>query len=150
MHQFKTEQFLPIDKGKAWIFFSYPKNLTVFAPPKMAFKFLSIMDEEEIFEGMKTEFTLKPLSGITVSWQTTIVKVEHQEYFTSKQSRGPFKIWEHTQIFTELEGGTLMHDIVQYELPFYFIGRVLNALLVKGQIERIFHSRKRALEKLFR
>ena len=96
MHQFKTEQFLPIDKIKAWDFFSSAKNLAVITPAKLDFKILSAFTEGEIFEGMKIDYTLKPLFGVAVHWQTEIGKVEYQHCFTDKQLTGPYKIWEHT------------------------------------------------------
>jgi ligand-binding SRPBCC domain-containing protein len=149
MHQFKTEQFLRIDKSKAWDFFSSPKNLSLITPPEMDFKILSTLDGEDIFEGMKIDYTVKPLFGIAVRWQTEICKVQNQEYFTDRQAKGPYKIWEHTHTFSELNDGILMHDVVNYKLPFGFIGRLLNSILVKRKIESIFEYRKKTLEKLF-
>ncbi len=42
-----------------------------------------------------------------------------------------------------------MTDIVNYELPFGFIGNFANSILVKRKIESIFDYRKKILEKLF-
>ena len=149
MHQFKAEQFLPIDKSKAWDFFSSPKNLSLITPPEMDFKILSKLNGEEIFEGMKIDYTVKPLLGIAVRWQTEICKVQNQNYFTDRQAKGPYKIWEHTYTFSEVDGGVLMHDIVNYKLPFGFLGRTLNSILIKGKIDSIFVYRKKVLATLF-
>jgi len=149
MHQFKAEQFLPIDKSKAWDFFSSPKNLSLITPPEMDFKILSKLNGEEIFEGMKIDYTVKPLLGIAVRWQTEICKVQNQNYFTDRQAKGPYKIWEHTHTFSEVDGGVLMHDIVNYKLPFGFLGRTLNSILIKGKIDSIFVYRKKVLATLF-
>ena len=149
MHQFKAEQFLPIDKKKAWDFFSSPKNLSKITPPEMDFKILSSLNGEEIFEGMKIDYTVKPLFGISVRWQTEICKVDNQNYFTDRQTKGPYKSWEHTHTFIEKHNGVLMTDIVNYELPFGFIGNFANSILVKRKIESIFDYRKKILEKLF-
>ena len=149
MHQFKAKQFLPIDKSKAWDFFSSPKNLSLITPPEMDFKILSKLNGEEIFEGMKIDYTVKPLLGIAVRWQTEICKVQNQNYFTDRQAKGPYKIWEHTHTFSEVDGGVLMHDIVNYKLPFGFLGRTLNSILIKGKIESIFVYRKKVLATLF-
>ena len=85
MHQFKAEQFLPIDKSKAWDFFSSPKNLSLITPPEMDFKILSKLNGEEIFEGMKIDYTVKPLLGIAVRWQTEICKVQNMVLVTPLQ-----------------------------------------------------------------
>lgn len=149
MHQFKAEQFLPIGKNKAWAFFSSPKNLAVITPPEMEFKILTELNGENIYEGMKINYTVKPLFGIRVNWQTEICRVENQNYFTDRQTTGPYKIWEHTHNFIERNNGVLMTDVVNYELPFGFIGNFANSILVKRKIESIFDYRKKILEKLF-
>ena len=149
MHQFKAEQFLPIDKREAWDFFSSPKNLSLITPPEMDFKIISRLNGEEIFEGMKIDYTVKPLLGIAVRWQTEICKVQNQNYFTDRQAKGPYKIWDHTHTFSEVDEGVLMHDIVNYKLPFGFLGRTLNSILIKGKIDSIFVYRKKVLATLF-
>lgn len=149
MHQFKADQLLPINKMKAWDFFSSPKNLSLITPPEMDFKILSSLNGEEIFEGMKIDYSVKPLFGIAVHWQTEIYKVENQKYFIDRQAKGPYKIWEHTHTFSEANGGVLIHDVVKYKLPLGFIGIFLNSILIGKKIERIFAYRKKVLENLF-
>ncbi|MBC8046328.1 MAG: SRPBCC family protein [Fimbriimonadaceae bacterium] len=149
MHQFKAEQFFPIDKKRAWDFFSSPKNLSKITPPEMDFKILSPLNGEEIFEGMKIDYTVKPLFGISVRWQTEICKVKNQKYFTDSQLKGPYKVWEHTHTFTEVTGGVNMQDVINYQLPFGFIGNVAHSLFVRKKIENIFSYRKQILEKIF-
>ena len=149
MHQYKAEQFLKIDKKKAWEFFSSPKNLSVITPPEMDFKILTDLKDEGIYEGMKIDYTVKPLLGIPVRWQTEICKVDNQNYFTDRQLIGPYKVWEHTHTFTEVANGIMMYDIVNYQLPLGFIGNMVNAIIVKRKIESIFGYRKQVLEKLF-
>jgi ligand-binding SRPBCC domain-containing protein len=149
MHQFKAEQFLPIDKNKAWDFFSSPKNLSKITPPELDFQILSTLNGEDFFEGMKIDYIVKPLFGIPVRWQTEICKVDYQKYFTDRQTKGPYKIWEHTHTFIEKNNGILMTDLVKYKLPLGFIGNLANFILVKRKIQRIFDYRNKILENLF-
>ncbi len=149
MHQFKVVQFLPIDKRKAWEFFSSPENLSIITPPEMDFKILSKLNQEGIYEGMKIDYTVKPLWGITVRWQTEIIKVQKNNYFTDIQLKGPYKTWEHTHTFSEVPGGVLMYDVVKYKLPLGFIGNAMNSILIKRKINSIFDYRKKKLETLF-
>jgi ligand-binding SRPBCC domain-containing protein len=149
MHQFKAEQFLPIDKNEAWTFFSSPKNLAVITPPEMDFKILTKLNEAEIYEGMKIDYTVKPLFGIKVNWQTEICSVENQRYFTDRQTKGPYKVWEHKHSFLEMNNGVLMTDEVNYELHLGFIGRIAERVLVRRKINSIFNYRKNILNKLF-
>lgn len=150
MHQFKSEQYLPIDREKAWAFFSSPKNLSVITPPEMEFKILTKLNGEEIYEGMKIDYTVKPIFGIKVRWQTEICRVDNKKYFTDRQTKGPYKIWEHTHTFEDTDKGLLMTDVVNYSLYFGFIGKLLERLVVRRKINSIFAYRKNILDKLFK
>ncbi|MCX6186222.1 MAG: SRPBCC family protein [Bacteroidetes bacterium] len=149
MRQFKTEQFLPIDKKTAWAFFSSPKNLSTITPPELDFKILTTLTNDEIYEGMKIDYTVKPLFGMRLKWQTKICKVQNQNYFTDIQTIGPYKTWEHKHTFVELNNGVLMTDVVNYELPLGFIGKLVEEILVRKKIDSIFNYRRDILSKLF-
>ncbi len=149
MLQYSTEQFLPVDIIKAWIFFTSPANLALITPPALGFKILTNLNGDEIAEGMKIDYTVKPIMGIPLHWQTVIGKVQKHKFFTDKQQKGPYKIWEHTHTFTEKNGGILMKDIVNYKLPLGWFGALAHLLFVRKKLEAIFAYRKLALEKLF-
>jgi len=149
IYQYTTEQFLPISIRKAWDFFSSPKNLSVITPPEMDFKILTQLDDKEIYNGMLIDYTVKPLFGIPMHWQTKIIDVKPLEVFADTQLKGPYKLWHHTHTFIEKDGGVLMTDIVNYELPFGILGDWVHSLIVRKKIESIFAYRKQVLEKLF-
>ncbi len=150
MYQFKASQFLPIGIQEAWRFFSSPTNLPVITPPELDFKILTPLPSKKIYEGLLIDYTVKPLFGIPVHWQTLICDVETNSFFTDKQLKGPYKVWEHTHTFTEVEGGVLMHDVVNYQLPLGILGKLANALIVQKKISGIFEYRKSVLDKLFK
>jgi len=149
IYQYTAEQFLPISIRKAWDFFSSPKNLSVITPPEMDFKILTQLDDKEIYNGMLIDYTVKPLFGIPMHWQTKIIDVKPLEVFADTQLKGPYKLWHHTHTFIEKDGGVLMTDIVNYELPFGILGDWVHSLIVRKKIESIFAYRKQVLEKLF-
>ena len=149
MHLFKTQQFLPITIEEAWNFFSTPKNLAKITPPEMDFKIISPLPEGDIYNGMKINYSVKPLMGIPVKWVTMLKDITVGHRFTDIQIKGPYEIWEHTHIFTPVKNGVHMEDIVKYKVPFGFIGRILNSLFIKNKITTIFNYRKNILEKLF-
>ncbi len=149
IYQYTAEQFLPISIRKAWDFFSSPKNLSVITPPEMDFKILTQLDDKEIYNGMLIDYTVKPLFGIPMHWQTMIIDVKPLEVFADTQLKGPYKLWHHTHTFIEKDGGVLMTDVVNYELPFGILGDWVHSLIVRKKIESIFAYRKQVLEKLF-
>ena len=98
---------------------------------------------------MRIDYTVKPLLGIPLRWQTEICKVKRQKYFTDRQQKGPYKTWEHTHTFTEQKGGVLMQDVVVYKLSLSFIGSIANSIFVRKKITNIFNYRKKIPETLF-
>jgi hypothetical protein len=44
--------------------------------------------------------------------------------------------------------GTLVRDVIDYEVAFGFLGPIANALFVRGQMERTFAQRQQTLPKL--
>lgn len=149
MFQYKAEQFLPISVDEAWAFFSSPKNLATITPAELDFKILSKVNDEDIYEGMIIDYIVKPLFKIPVHWQTEICTVKKGKFFTDRQLKGPYKLWEHTHTFEKMTNGVLMHDIINYQLPFGFLGNIAHTVLVKKKIENIFIYRKNILEKIF-
>jgi ligand-binding SRPBCC domain-containing protein len=147
--KFVTEQFLPTDISTAWKFFSSAGNLAKITPPEMDFQILTKLGDTEIHEGMLINYTVKPLFGIPLKWQTGISKVNKPYLFVDRQLKGPYSIWEHTHIFIEQDGGVLMKDEVRYKLPFGIIGEMTNSLLVKQKVEDIFKYRRKVLEEIF-
>lgn len=147
-YQYKAEQFLPIDLEHAWNFFSNPKNLSKLTPKEMDFTILTDLPPA-IFENMIIDYTVKPLFGIPLKWQTKIIEVDYLKHFTDIQSKGPFKSWKHKHEYEAVEGGVIMKDTVDYQMPFGIIGELGNSILVKSRIQDIFTFRKKVLEELY-
>lgn len=146
---YRTEQFLPVDIGTAWDFFSSPQNLAVITPPELHFKMLTVPTHNGIYEGMIIDYTIRPFLGIMLRWTTEICQVRKPMMFTDKQLRGPYTCWEHTHTFIKQDNGVLMTDEIKYSLPFGILGRIAHLLTVRKQIENIFAYRKNVLNKLF-
>jgi ligand-binding SRPBCC domain-containing protein len=149
IYYFKTEHLLPISIEMAWSFFSSAKNLALITPPEMEFKILTKLDDKEIYEGLLIDYTVKPVLGIPLNWQTEIFKVDKPHSFADRQLKGPYKIWEHTHTFIQKENGTLMIDELKYQIPLGILGDLAHSIFVKKKVAEIFKFRERALEKIF-
>lgn len=146
---YRAQQLLQTDMASAWDFFSSAKNLAVITPPEMAFKILSTLNEKEIYSGMRIQYTVKPLLGISLHWETEIVQVDKPNRFTDRQIKGPYRLWEHEHTFIQQDNAVLMLDVVKYALPLGWAGRVVHALIVRKKIEEIFVFRRKILQQLF-
>ena len=148
-YQLKREQQLNCDIERAWDFFSSPHNLSRITPKEMGFVVLSSLTDTAIYEGMTIDYTVSPVLGIPLKWQTEITAVNYQKNFTDFQKKGPYKLWRHHHEFIPNANGVLMKDTVDYELPFGFIGTIAHGLMVKKKLKDIFDYRRQVLEQLF-
>ena len=148
-HRLQRTQQLNCDVRTAWQFFSSPNNLARITPEELNFVVQTKLNGEDIYEGMILEYTVTPLLGIQRSWQTVITQVTPGVSFTDFQQKGPYRYWNHHHEFIPNDGGVLMKDTVDYELPFGFIGCLLHRILVREKLEYIFDFRYNVLETLF-
>ena len=137
----KTVQKLPITMEQAWEFFSNPANLAKITPSNLGFKMISTHHGNKMYAGQIIEYIVKPLLGIPLYWMTEITQVQHHQFFIDNQRYGPYSMWHHQHHFKAIDGGVEMTDIVHYKIPFGFIGRMGNSILVKAQLHKIFSYR---------
>jgi ligand-binding SRPBCC domain-containing protein len=149
IYQFRSKQFLPISIKEAWVFFSNPNNLPKITPPWLNFEVTTQLDSK-MYAGMIITYLVRPLLNIPTTWVTEITHVREPNFFVDEQRFGPYKLWHHQHIFRESENGTEMEDNVTYAVPFGFIGRIANSLIISKKINQIFSFRSRVLLELFR
>lgn len=149
MRVLEREQWLPIPMEKAWDFFSTPLNLGKITPDDMRFSIRQPFTNVPVHEGQRISYTVRPLFNIPLRWETCIAIVEPPHRFVDVQVKGPYRHWWHEHRFMAQDGGTLMRDRVEYELPFGMLGDFLHAPLVRKRLNAIFDFRRSALERLF-
>ena len=103
----------------------------------------------KMYPGMIIPYKVKPLLGVPVTWVTEITQVVEKKFFIDEQRIGPYAFWHHQHFIEPQDDGVLMTDIVSYQPPFGFLGRLANALLIAGKLKEIFDFRKTALETIF-
>jgi ligand-binding SRPBCC domain-containing protein len=84
--------------------------------------------------------------GVPVRWQSRISQWDPPWRFVDEQTRGPYRRWHHEHVFEAADGGTLCRDLVDYEV---YGGSLINFLLVRPDLFRIFAFRQRKLRELF-
>ena len=148
MYQLKTKQFVKTDMATCWDFFSDPKNLSKITPQSMGFIVRTELPDK-MYEGLMIEYTVRPMLGIPMNWITEIKTVKNHSFFVDEQRKGPYRIWHHEHHFKEVDGGVEMTDIVSYELPLGFLGRLMHPILVKNKLKEIFDYRRQKVDELF-
>lgn len=148
-HVLERSQFLPITLQQAWTFFSSPRNLAVITPPEMEFVIHTPFDDKPTHTGQRINYTVKPVLGIPLTWTTLIEDVQEPVRFVDTQLSGPYKRWWHQHTFEAVDGGVMIHDRVEYELPFGVLGELAHGIFVKRKLESIFSFRNTTLTRLF-
>ena len=124
-------------------FFADANNLERITPPWLRFQILN--PDVEMHGGTIIRYKLN-LHGVRLRWESEIVEWEPPYRFVDVQRRGPYSLWIHEHRFEPHNGGTLVHDDVQYSAPG---GALVRNLLIAPDLESIFSYRKERLEQHF-
>lgn len=142
MRVFKSEVFLKNKtKSDVFDFFSDERNLEKITPPNLNFRVIK-KTTPEIQKGTLIYYKLR-LYGLPFKWVTLIKEWEKNNMFMDVQLKGPYKVWQHTHKFEDVEGGVLIKDEVHYKLPLGFMGDLVAGWLVKKDVENIFNYRSK-------
>ncbi len=148
IYQLHKKQNLPITVDEAWNFLSSPANLKTITPNYMSFDILSGADRP-MYPGQIIQYIVTPVLGIKTKWVTEITHVMDKQYFVDEQRFGPYALWHHKHFIKEIDGGVEMEDIIDYKVPFGWLGQLVQPILVKPKLEEIFEYRTKKLEELF-
>lgn len=139
-HRLVTSQVLLLPCRAAFTFFEDPRNLFDITPHWLRFVMKDRDSRTEMFEGAEFDYTIRWF-GIPLPWKSRIIGYLPPEQFTDIQLAGPYRSWSHLHTFEDREEGTLMRDTVTYKLPFGPLGVMVNAIVVRRQLEDIFRYR---------
>jgi len=133
----------------SWNFFSSPENLKIITPQHLAFEMTSDYENRKMYSGQIIAYTIRPIFNLPLEWVTEITQVQEPHYFIDEQRFGPYKFWHHEHRFKPIPNGVEAVDIIHYKMPFGVLGKALNFLMVKKDLEAIFSYRRAKLEELF-
>ncbi|GGA77458.1 hypothetical protein GCM10008015_17680 [Flavobacterium palustre] len=133
---------------ECWAFFSSPRNLQKITPKTMGFQ-ITDFDGKNMYAGQIIQYKVSPLLGIKLPWVTEITIVKDHSYFIDEQRFGPYALWHHKHFFEPTENGVKMTDLVHYAIPFGFLGRIMNTLVVKNKLKEIFEYREQKVNEIF-
>ena len=145
-HELITEQRLTRPPEQVFAFFSDPTNLEKITPTFLRFRVLGVTTPE-IGTGTLIDYALR-LHGIPLRWQSRIEAWAPHQMFVDAQTRGPYRLWQHTHEFEAVDGGTVMRDRVRYQLPFGAFGDLFGNWLVQRDLQAIFDIRRTRIQQL--
>lgn len=140
---YETSLWLPRPREEIFPFFADANNLQAITPAWLDFHVLT--QRVEIRAGALIDYRLR-VHGVPLKWRTHIKVWEPPFKFVDEQVRGPYRLWHHEHTFEPADSGTLCRDKVRYAM---WGGRLINWLLVRRDVERIFAHRQQCLQKRF-
>ncbi len=146
-YRLQRSQLVAASRERVFDFFSAAENLGRLTPPFLSFRIVTPLPIE-MRVGALIEYRIG-LGGLPMRWLTEITEWRPSERFVDLQLRGPYSYWHHLHEFREVEGGTVMNDTVDYELPLGQLGALAHTLAVKRTLARIFDFRFQAVAAAF-
>lgn len=140
----ETEVWLQRGVDEVFEFFSDAHNLESITPEILNFRVLT-PKPIPMHAGALIDYKLS-LRGFPMRWKTLIAVWEEPKRFVDMQLKGPYVWWHHTHTFEPKDGGTLCRDIVEYQ---HRGGPIIERLLVRRDVERIFEYRRQKMLELF-
>ena len=160
------EQWVPFPLERVFAFFSNPENLPRIMPASSGTKLIALNrmpapapppgsagdKAAGVGSTIATSFRVFPFLPLRAQWIARITEFEWNHHFADVQDRGPFQSWHHRHEFrAEARAGvvgTLVRDVIDYEVGFGFLGAMANALFVRRQMQSTFAQRQQTLPKL--
>ncbi len=125
------------------------RNAPLISPDRATF--IEITGEFPVRVG--THVTLRvrqPPIPLTQTWRLRITDTQPDRLIVDAAERSPFAIWEHEHRVAALpDGRTRMTDFVVYALPFGPLGRLIDRVIGRRQLEAMFAERHRKTKALF-
>ena len=140
----ESAQWLPRLPEDIFPFYSDAFRLEELTPPLLRFRVVT-PPPIEMRAGVEIDYRLR-LHGIPMGWRSRITAWEPPNRFVDEQVKGPYRLWVHEHTFTTQDDGTLVKDVVEYDM---LGGWLADRLLVRRDLRRIFAYRQERLAEIF-
>ena len=142
---FYSEQFVPFEIEKVFMFFGDHLNLEKITPDILHFR-TDFISTPIIAKDTIIQYRLK-IRGFPVKWTTLIKSWDCPDEFIDMQIKGPYNFWKHKHKFRKVKNGTLMIDEVQYKVPMGKLGKLVAGNFVENDVSQIFAHRREVIAK---
>lgn len=121
-------------------------NITKITPSHTKVELLN--DDGQSYEGKIVKLKTTRLF-IPLLWEVRIEKLKQPDILIDIALKSPFKYWKHQHIFTKKGNMCELRDIIEYELPFGVLGKLVDPFIeldIKNMFEHRHEKTKLILE----
>lgn len=137
MQTFVKRSFIDCEIEDLYDFHTHSSNIARITPLDIDVDFLT--SDLEAREGLKIAIQTTQYF-IPTLWEVEILQMQKPNCIVDIAHKSPFKYWKHTHQFNVKGNMSELVDIVEFEMPFGFLGK-LALPLVKKQLQNMFDYR---------
>lgn len=146
---FVKESLIAASTERVFAFHELPDALERLTPPWESARV--IQPAKDLHVGSTAIVETRILGLIPTRWVAEHTVYDPPCMFEDIQKSGPFRLWRHRHIVLPQEpgggadaaGGAVLRDEIEYEPPFWPVGRLFAPLLIIPRLHRLFEYRHR-------
>ena len=136
----------------------FVKEVRIAAPPELVFAFherpdalerlippwekMEIVERAGSLQSGSRVVLRGRLGFLPIQWVAVHTEYDPPHLFADRAISGPFAYWSHRHRFIDdQQGGTILRDEVEYDLPFGMLGRLFGGWFVRRKLEAMFAYR---------
>jgi len=79
-------------------------------------------------------------------FRSEITQMKKPDLFVDQQAKGDFKMLKHEHHFKPCENGTIMIDLIEFEVPYGSFGKLFSKLYLTGYMKSLIEQRNKAIK----
>lgn len=144
--RFLFEHLVPLDRGSVFEFFQNPARLALLHAGWSRLRLLH--HQAHVHVGAQTWVEVPFAGFIPLVLGFRHALFEPPVRFSEEAIHGPFSCFSHTHEFIDHGSNTLVRDILELRLPWYYGGNTAIRYAVAPVVRKMFHHRAQALLRL--
>ena len=144
MKKYEKKTLISCPIEKLFAFHLDSNNIQKITPKDTKVELLNknfVAKEGEVLNIKTTKFFIPTI------WSVEISLIKEPNMLVDKAIKSSFSFWRHSHIFTKKGDVCELKDVVEYELPFGFLGNIFSGFM-ENQLENMFEYRHKQTKKL--
>lgn len=144
MSRFEQSYLIPAEAGRVFDLHLDPNNLKKLLPKSFHPTLLSYRLPLHTGSILAIDCRYRLLSWL---WEVEIDTIEAEKTLRYHARQSPFGYWAHTISFEQNDQGTRLSDTIEYRVPFFPIGLLLEPF-IRAELNRVAKQRAEAIKAL--